>query len=199
MCPGTRSPSCGLPDARRCGSGPTVVRRATPPSFPRAPGSSVYRRPCISPRTLRRCERSQCSPDYTKRNSDVAAQMRSIPGLRTTQSGPWGEQAGLDGAAFDFFGQRLHNLGDVFEVRVDGERLAIGFERVLVVADVLQNKAEAGQRPEVPRLLRQDLAQIGERVAVVLLEIIDGGAPVPGFDVIRLDRNHGVEKFYGKV
>src|SRR5271168_3886119 len=159
MCPGTRSPSCALPDARRCGSGPTAARRATPPSFPRAPGSSVYRRPCISPElfvvasaaSVARITQSEIRM-WRRR---CAASRIAHNAIRTV-----GEQAELDGAAFDFFGQRLHNLGDVFEVRVDGERLAIGFERVLVVADVLQNKAEAGQRPEVPRLLRQHLAQI---------------------------------------
>ncbi len=54
--------------------------------------------------------------------------------------------------------QRLHHVGDVLEVRIDRERLAIGFERVLVVADLLQHQAEAGQRAEMARLARQHLA-----------------------------------------
>ena len=48
--------------------------------------------------------------------------------------------------------KRLDGVGEIVEMRVDGERLAIGFERVFVVADILQDEAEAGQRAEVPRL-----------------------------------------------
>ncbi len=45
---------------------------------------------------------------------------------------------------------------------IDGERLAIGFERILVVADVLQHQAEPRQRAEVARLARQDLGDVGD-------------------------------------
>src|SRR5580692_7080099 len=49
----------------------------------------------------------------------------------------------LDIPPLDLLGQRLHHVGDVLEVRIDHQRLAVGFERVLVVADVLQDEAEA--------------------------------------------------------
>src|SRR5580704_4257974 len=76
----------------------------------------------------------------------------------------------------DLLGQRLHDVGDVLEMRVDHQRLAVGFERVLVVADVLQDEAEARPRAEVARLERQHLADVGERMAVIVFQIIDGGA-----------------------
>ncbi len=74
-----------------------------------------------------------------------------------------------DVAPFDLLAQRLHHVADVLKVRVDRQRAAVGLECVFVVADFLQDQTEAGQRTEVTRLARQHLANIGERVAVILL------------------------------
>ena len=52
-------------------------------------------------------------------------------------------------------------------MRIDRQRLAVGFERVLVVADILQDAAEARPRPEVARLERQHLTDVGERIIIV--------------------------------
>src|ERR1700682_62785 len=100
----------------------------------------------------------------------------------------------LDIPPLDLFGQRLHDVGDVLEMWVDRQRLAVGFERVLVVANVLQDEAKARPRAEVARLERQHLADVGERMAVIVFQIVEGGALVPGFDVFRVD---GDDSAYG--
>src|ERR1700692_5141524 len=57
--------------------------------------------------------------------------VRTRPATRETQ------QRQSDIPPLDLLGQRLHHIGDVLEMRIDRQRLAVGFERVLVVADVL--------------------------------------------------------------
>src|SRR5215472_5355117 len=99
----------------------------------------------------------------------------------------------------DLLGQRLNHLADVLEVRIDGERAAVGFERVLVVAELLQDQTEAGQRAEMTRLARKHLAQVGKRVRDIVLEEVDGGALVPGFDIGWVDRDDSVEKLDGEI
>src|SRR5580704_247733 len=101
----------------------------------------------------------------------------------------------LDIPPLDLLGQRLHHVGDVLEMRVDRQRFAIGFERVLVVADVLQDEAEARPGAEVARLERQHLADVGKRMAVIVLQIVDRGALVPGFNVFRVDGDDGAQEF----
>ena len=49
------------------------------------------------------------------------------------------------------------------------------------------------------RLVTQHLADVGERVAVVLFHVVDGGAPVPGFHVFRLDLDDGAEQLEGEI
>src|SRR5580704_835670 len=115
---------------------------------------------------------------------------RESPGLRKRNPG-----YGSDIPALDLLGQRLYHIGDVLEVRIDRQRLAVGFEGVLVVADVLQDEAEARPGAEVARLERQHLADVGERMAVIVFQIIDGGALIPGFDVFRVDGNDGAQEF----
>ena len=44
------------------------------------------------------------------------------------------------------------------------------------------------------RLARQHFADVGQRAAVIVLQIVDRGALVPGFDIVRLDLDDGVEK-----
>src|SRR4029077_14866082 len=94
---------------------------------------------------------------------------RGIPGLRKCNPG-----YGSNIPPLDLLGQRLHHVGDVLEVGVDRQRLAVGFERVLVVADVLQDEAEARQRAEMARLERQHLAQVGKRMTEIVFQVVDG-------------------------
>src|SRR6185503_18307105 len=96
--------------------------------------------------------------------------------------------------ALDLGGELLDQLGHALQARVDRKRAAVDFERLSVVADVVQHQPEAGERAEVARLALQDLADVGERAAEILLQVMDGGAPVPGFHVVRLDGDNGVEQ-----
>ena len=102
-------------------------------------------------------------------------------------------------APLDLLAQRLHDVGDVLEVRIDRQRPAIGFERVFVVADLLQDETEAGQCAEMARLAHQHLANVGERVAVILLQVVDRGAPVPGFRIVGLELDDRVEQLDREV
>src|SRR3984893_10596109 len=83
-------------------------------------------------------------------------------------------EAPLYVAPFDFFLQGLDLVDHALEARIDLKRLAIGIERALVVADVLHDEAEARQRPEMPRLAGQHLADVGERIGIILFHEIDG-------------------------
>ena len=64
----------------------------------------------------------------------------TVVGLRLGR-GPSALSAVANVAAFDFFAQGLHQLRHPFEMRVDGERLAEGIERALVVAEILHDHA----------------------------------------------------------
>src|SRR6516165_634028 len=99
----------------------------------------------------------------------------------------------------DLLGQGLDHLADVLEMRIDGKRAAVGFERVLVVAELLQDQTQSRQRTEMARLARQHLAQVGERMGDIVLEEVDGGALVPGFDIAGVDRDDGIEKLDGEI
>src|SRR5947207_10988421 len=55
----------------------------------------------------------------------------------------------LDIPALDFFAQRFHRIGHIAQVGIDRERRLVGFQRVLIVADVLEDQAEPGERAEV--------------------------------------------------
>ena len=105
-----------------------------------------------------------------------------------------GRGGGLNIPAFDLLLQFLHHLGDALQARIDRERAAVDFKRLLVVAEVLQDQAEPGQRAEMARLPAQHFANVGERVAIVLFHVVDGGAPVPGFHVFRFDFDDRVEQ-----
>ena len=76
------------------------------------------------------------------------------------------EKGFLDIPALDFFAQRFHRIGHIAQVRIDRERRLVGFQRVLIVADVLEDQAEPGERAEVARFARQYFANIGEGAAV---------------------------------
>src|SRR5450631_3517899 len=131
---------------------------------------------------------------------ETGARRTQTAAFKTQVPGTWPgtmrrDRASLDFASFDLFDQRLDLFRDALEPRVDVERLAIGIERALVVADVLHDQADPGQRPEMARLPGQHLAEIGERIGVVLLQEIDGGAAIPGLGVLRLDLDDGIEEF----
>src|SRR5882724_2412630 len=69
----------------------------------------------------------------------------------------------LDIASFDLFAQALDQIRHLFEMRVDGERLAEGIERALLVADVLHDHAEPCERAEMPGFAAQHLLDVGDR------------------------------------
>src|SRR6185437_9159741 len=100
----------------------------------------------------------------------------------------------LDIPALDLFLQCLHQIRNALQPLIDRERAAVDFQRLLVVADVLHDKTETGQRAEVARLAAQYFANVAERTAVILFHIVDGGAPVPGFDIFRFDLDDAVEQ-----
>src|SRR5580704_4133831 len=97
---------------------------------------------------------------------------------RNDETSPRGP--GSDVAAFDLLAQRLDDFVDVLEVGIDRQRPAIGFERVLVVTEFLHDETEPGPRAEMARLPRQHLADVAERAAVIFLQEMQRGAPVPG-------------------
>src|ERR1043166_4024657 len=79
----------------------------------------------------------------------------------------------LDVAPLDLIAQALHEVGDFFELGMDRERTAERLERVLIVAEFLQDGAETRERTEMARLAREHLVDVGKRVRVVLLGEID--------------------------
>ena len=107
----------------------------------------------------------------------------------------FGRGGGLDIPSLDLLGQGLHEVGDLRQVRVHGERTAESLQRKLVLAELLHDDAEAGERRKVPRLARQHLAKVGERLGEILVGEIERGAPVPGFDIVGLEPDHGSEQF----
>src|SRR5579863_5993025 len=52
-------------------------------------------------------------------------------------------EAGSDIAPLDLLLQRLDLVGDALDARIDVEHFAVGLKGVLVVADLLQDQAEA--------------------------------------------------------
>src|SRR5216683_830481 len=57
--------------------------------------------------------------------------------------------------AVDLVGELLDQVGDALEVRMDRERAAVNVERLLVVAELLQDDAEPRQRAEMARLAHE--------------------------------------------
>src|SRR5229473_6868258 len=96
--------------------------------------------------------------------------------------------------AVDLVGELLDQVGNALEMRMDRERAAVDVERLLVVAELLQDDAEPRQRAEMARLAREHLADVGERARVLLPRVEDGGAAVPGLDEIRPDVDDGVKE-----
>src|SRR4051812_9417330 len=86
-----------------------------------------------------------------------------------------------DIAPVDLVGEAFDEVGDFLQMRIEVERAAKRLERALLLAQLLHDHAEAGDRPEVTWLARQHLANVGQRLSVVLLQEMNGCAPVPGF------------------
>src|SRR5215208_1617459 len=105
----------------------------------------------------------------------------------------------LDVAAFDLLGQLLDELGNARQVRMHVQSAAEDVKRAFVVADLVQHHAEPGESAEMTRLARQNLADIDDRAVEVLFQEIDGRAPIPGFGIVGLYLDDGVEQPEGKV
>src|SRR3954470_19821147 len=141
----------------------------------------------------------------TRRTANV---MRMKPGTGDIRSrraagctdwiagGPWRRS---DAAAFDLLGQTLDHLVDLGEIRIDLQCAAEHVERVLLVAELLEDHAEPRYRAEVARLADQHLADVLHRLGVFFAHVMKGGAAVPGLDVVRLDLDDGVEQLNGEV
>src|SRR6202021_1087946 len=108
-------------------------------------------------------------------------------------------RARSDVPTLNLLAQGLDQFRYLVEVRVDGERLAEGVERALFVADILHDHAKSGQRAEMARFADQDLLDIFKRVGVVVLQIIQRRAPVPSLNIVRTQRDHGVEQLQRDV
>src|ERR1044072_4466148 len=173
------TPSCCVPSSRTCNRPPVTSTNRPAGGFCRSiaavptavtSASSAARR--TAPRQIIRIMGgNRDTPCY----ASAATRVSNIPPV-------------------DLFGQRLHEVRDLRQMRVDGERLAERFERELVLVEFLHDDAEAGERTEMARLARQHLANVGKRLAVVLVREMDRGAPVPGLDIFGLERDHGVEQ-----
>src|ERR1700694_3121566 len=77
-----------------------------------------------------------------------------------------------DVAAFDLFAQGLDQLRHLVQMRVEGERLSAGAERALIASESLHDQAKPRQRPEMAGLAHQHLLDILQRMAVIVLQII---------------------------
>src|SRR5215470_9884252 len=129
-----------------------------------------------------------------KRKMIMPALKKPMPGVPAGHAKPSTKRINMsDFPPLDLFLQRLDLLVHPLKARIDLERLAIGVERVLVVTDVLHDEAKARQRPEMPRLAGQHLADIGNRIHVVSLQEINRGAAVPCLSEVRLDLDDGTE------
>ena len=69
---------------------------------------------------------------------------------------------------------------------MDRKRSAEDIKGVPVVADLLQDDAKAGERPEMAGFAGKHFADICKGPAEVFLHVVHGRAPVPGLHEIRL-------------
>src|SRR5262245_31995317 len=103
-------------------------------------------------------------------------------------------QLWLDLAAFDLLGELLHQLRNLLELGMHRERTPVGFERGLVLAELLHDGAEPGERPEMARLAHKHLMDVLDRADVILVVEVNRRTPVPGLDEIRLEIDDRVEE-----
>src|SRR5215208_6666124 len=108
------------------------------------------------------------------------------------------KRAGSDVAAVDLRRQALDRLAELRQVGVDRERLAIGFERALLVAAGHVDVAEPGPGAEMARLPGQHALDVGDR-AHRIVEEEEGRRPaVPGLGPFGAQRQHPVEELDGE-
>src|SRR4051794_27332361 len=81
--------------------------------------------------------------------------------------------------ALDLFGQRLHEIRNLLQIGIDGERAAKCLQRELVFAKLLHDDPEAGERAEMTRLAPEHLLDVGECATVVPRGESQGRAPIP--------------------
>src|SRR3954452_3288963 len=185
--------------------GPSSTRCSRPPA-------TSTKRPCGGwARSIRRTANSVSTarpPRTAAATRRTANVMRMKPGTEDIRSPtPVGRTDRIDGrrwrrsdaAAFDLLGQALDHLVDLGEMRIDLQRAAEHVERVLLVAELLENHAEARHRAEVARLKDQHLADILHRPSILLAHVVQRGAAVPGLDVVGLDLHQGIEQLDGEV
>src|SRR5579871_6947162 len=89
-----------------------------------------------------------------------------------------------DIATLDLIAQGLDQVRDLFQMRVDSERLAEDFERAFVLAEILHDHAETCERAEMPGLAGEHLSDVGERAGVVVLHVVQRRAAVPALDIV---------------
>jgi len=82
---------------------------------------------------------------------------------------------------------------------MDLKRPAEHFERLLLLAELLQDHAETRQGAEMAGLAAQHLTDVLHRLAELLAHVMNGGAAVPGLDIVRLELDDGVEELKGEV
>src|SRR5262245_48530961 len=100
-------------------------------------------------------------------------EIRSMRGRRVTPRS--------DVPALDLLAQRLHEVGDLLHMRIDVERPAEHGQRALLLAELLEDHAEPGQRTEMARLACERLLNVLHRGGVVLAKVMDRRPPVPRF------------------
>src|SRR5258708_39866032 len=90
-----------------------------------------------------------------------------------------------DVSPVDLLAELLDQIGNSLQARMDSERAAEHVERAFVVAEFLQDDAQAGERAEVSWLARPHLVNGGKGAAEILLGVVDGGAPARGVAALR--------------
>ena len=97
----------------------------------------------------------------------------------------------LDIPSLDLLGQGLHEVGTFGRCGFTASARRKASSASLSSPNSCMMTPRPDERAEVPRLARQHLAEVGERLAEVLVGEIERGAPVPGFDIVGLEPDHG--------
>src|SRR5580704_19380795 len=100
---------------------------------------------------------------------------------------------------FDLFGQSLNLFRYPLQMRINGERPPKCLERRLILPQILQNRTKAGERAKMPWLAHQNLPNVQKRLAILFLHIKDGGASIPGLDIVRLELDHRIQELDGEI
>src|SRR5262249_34731259 len=121
----------------------------------------THKNPCHALR-LQKSNRTAVGLSRPSTSLFVCASKAWMPGTRPGMT----SQSNIP--AFDLLAQRLHLIRDFLHVRVDRERLAVGVERLPVLADLLQDHPKAGERPEVTRIAVEHFLDVGHRAPLIL-------------------------------